>query len=113
MKNRERNNGILLYLNDDELEVLKEKCKNAKIKNKSEFIRRMIIDGYVIEVNFSELTEYNYLLSKISANINQIAHRINETRSIYQTDIDSIKEEMNKLWETQRSMLKKMPWTKD
>lgn len=112
MENRERKKGLLLYLNEEEMELLEEKCKLAKIKSKSEFIRRLIIDGYIIEVNFSELNRYNFLLSNISNNINQIAHRINETRSIYKSDIDSVKEEVDKLWQQQKSMLSSLPWAK-
>ena len=56
------------------------------------------------------ICDYNVGLGKIGTNINQIAHRINETRSIYQTDIDEIKKEMKKLWQLQESMLSKQPY---
>ena len=112
MNESERKHSLHLYLNDAENELLEEKFKQSKIKSKSEFIRRLIIDGYIIEVNFSELNRYNFLLSNISNNINQIAHRINETRSIYKSDIDSVKEEVDKLWQQQKSMLSSLPWAK-
>ena len=112
MENRERKKGFLLYLNEDEMEILEEKCRLANLKSKSEYIRRLITDGYILDVNFSELTRYNFLLSKISTNINQIAHRCNETKSVYRSDIDSVKEEMDKLWQLQRSMLSNLPWAK-
>ena len=112
MENRERKKGFLLYLNEDEMEILEEKCRLANLKSKSEYIRRLITDGYILDVNFSELTRYNFLLSKISTNINQIAHRCNETKSVYLSDIDSVKEEMDKLWQLQRSMLSSLPWAK-
>ena len=112
MENRERKKGFLLYLNEDEMEILEEKCRLANLKSKSEYIRRLITDGYILDVNFSELTRYNFLLSKISTNINQIAHRCNETKSVYRSDIDSVKEEMDKLWQLQRSMLSSLPWAK-
>ena len=112
MENRERKKGFLLYLNEDEMEILEEKCRLANLKSKSEYIRRLITDGYILDVNFSELTRYNFLLSKISTNINQIAHRCNETKSVYRSDIDSVKEEMDKLWQLQRSMLSSLPWSK-
>ena len=112
MNEPERKHSLHLYLNDAGNELLEEKFKQSKIKSKSEFIRRLIIDGYIIEVNFSELNRYNFLLSNISNNINQIAHRINETRSIYKSDIDSVKEEMDKLWQQQKSMLSSLPWAK-
>lgn len=112
MKNLRRKHSLHLYLDDDELEILEGKCKLANIKNKSEYVRRMIVDGYILEVNFSELKEYNFLLSKVSTNVNQIAHRINETRSIFKTDIDEIKKEIDKIWQLQRSMVSKLPWAK-
>ena len=112
MNEPERKHSLHLYLNDAENELLEEKFKQSKIKSKSEFIRRLIIDGYIIEVNFSELNRYNFLLSNISNNINQIAHRINETRSIYKSDIDSVKEEVDKLWQQQKSMLSSLPWAR-
>lgn len=112
MENRERKNGFLLYLSDEEMEILKEKCRLANLKSKSEYLRRLITEGYILEVDFSELTRYNFLLSNISTNINQIAHRCNETRSIFQSDIDGVKEEMKKLWQLQRSMLSSLPWAR-
>ncbi|MCR4993182.1 MAG: plasmid mobilization relaxosome protein MobC [Lachnospiraceae bacterium] len=103
---------VQLYLTEEENRILTEKMQLTKERNKSAFIRRMILEGYLLEVDFSELNRYNFLLNNISNNINQIAHRINETRSIFQTDIDSIKEEMKKLWQLQRSMLSSLPWAK-
>lgn len=38
-----------------------------------------------------------------------VAKRINATRSIYQTDMDAVKAEMDKLWKVQIAMLKKQP----
>jgi hypothetical protein len=101
-----------LYLNDDENELLENKYRLSKAKSKSQFVRDLIVDGYIFDVDFSELTRYNFLLSKISTNINQIAHRANETQIIYQADINSLREEMNKLWQLQRSMLSNLPWAK-
>ena len=109
MINEGRKIPIQVYLTEEENELLQEKMKLANIKNKSEYVRRMIVDGYILEVNFSELKEYNFLLSKVSTNVNQIAHRINETRSIYKTDIDELKKEIDKIWQLQRSMVSKLP----
>ncbi len=63
-------------------------------------------------MDYSYLQEYNTGLGKIGGNINQIAKRINETRSIYQADIDEIKKEMEKLWQLQKSMLSMQPYRK-
>ena len=77
--------------------------------SQDDHLRFSLIDINNIEkkydIDFSEIHRNNYLLSNISGNINQIAHRINETRSIYKSDIDSVKEEVNKLWQQQKYML--------
>ena len=110
MKNRARNNPLLIYLSDDELRILNAKTKLSGMKSRSAFIRQLIIEGIVYDVDYSYLREYNAGLGKIGGNINQIAKRINETRSIYQSDIDEIKKEMKKLWRLQKSMLSKQPY---
>ena len=110
MKNRSRKNSLLLYLSDDEMRILNAKTKLSGIKTRSAFIRQLIIEGIVYDVDYSCLREYNAGLGKIGGNINQIAKRINETRSIYQTDINEIQNEMKKLWKLQKSMLSRQPY---
>ena len=78
-------------------------------RSKSTFLRHMIVYGAVYDVDYAYLREFNYLLGKIGGNLNQIAKRINETRSIYQTDMDAVKAEMDRLWKVQIAMLKKQP----
>lgn len=103
MENRSRNNVLYLRLSDDEMRILNAKTKMSGLKNRSSFIRQLIIEGIVYDVD-SYLRGYNAGLGKIGGNINQIAKRINETRSIYQVDIDEIKKEMEKLWQSVTSM---------
>ena len=64
------------------------RCQN--IRSKSTFLRHMIVYGAVYDVDYVYLREYNYLLGKIGGNLNQIAKWVNETRSIYQTDMDVV-----------------------
>ncbi len=78
--------------------------------SRSAFIRQMIIEGIVYEVDYSYLREYNYQLGKIGNNINQIAHKVNTTGSIYKSDIDQLKKEMEQLWQLQKSMLSQQPF---
>ena len=108
-KNRSRKHKFTLYLSDDEHRILCAKFKISGMRSKSSFLRQLIIAGFVYDVDYSYLREYNYLLGKIGANLNQIAKRVNETRSIYQADMDEIKGEMKKLWKVQKAMLKKQP----
>lgn len=110
MEERSRKHRFTLRLSDDEARILEGKFKLSGMRSRSSFIRQLIIEGFVYDVDYSYLREYNVGLAKIGTNINQIAHRINETRSIYQTDINEIKKEMEKLWRLQKSMLLRQPY---
>lgn len=110
MEKRARNNVLYLRLSDDEMRILNAKAKLAGMRNRSAFLRQLIIEGLVYDVDYTHLREYNAQLGKIGGNINQIAKRINETRSIYQADISAVKKEMGQLWRLQKSMVSKQPF---
>lgn len=112
MANRTRTNRIGFCLSDDEQKILDEKFKLSGMKSKSAFLRKMILYGFVYDVDYSYLRKYNVELGRISSNLNQIAARINSTNHIYQEDINEVKELMNKVWHTQKSMLSKQPLIK-
>ena len=109
---RNRTNPVQFYLNDDEQYILDEKFKLSGMKSKSAFLRKLILYGYVYEVDYSYLRNYNTELGRISSSLNQIAKRINSTNRIYKEDMDEVKELMNEVWHTQKSMLSKQPLIK-
>lgn len=109
MKQRTRNHKFTLYLSDDEMRILEAKTKYMKMRSKGQLLRQLLVEEKLYVVDYRELHEYNIQLGRIGTNINQIAHRINETRSIYQTDIDEIQKEMDKIWQLQKSMLSEQP----
>lgn len=110
--NRERNNPIQIYLSDDEFFILKSKLRMSRMRSISAFIRHLIIYGYVYDIDYKELHEYNTQLSRIGSNINQIVRRVSKTGNLYDADVKEIKELMEKVWHTQESMLSKQPLTK-
>ena len=112
LANRTRTNRNEFHLNDDEQYILDEKFKLSGMKSKSAFLRKLILYGYVYDVDYSYLRNYNTELGRISSSLNQIAKRINSTDHIYQEDMDEVKELMNEVWRTQKSMLSKQPLIK-
>ena len=112
MANRKRTNPVQFYLDDDEQYILDEKFRLSGMKSKSAFLRKLILYGYVYDVDYSYLRNYNTELGRISSNLNQIAKRVNSTGNIYQGDINEVKELMNEVWRTQKSMLSKQPLIK-
>lgn len=112
MGRRTRQNELKIMLNDDELYILERKLKQSNINSKSAFIRHLILYGYVYDVDYSCLHEMNTLLANTSNNINQIAKRVNMTGNVYKDDLNEIKEIMEKIWHTQKSMLSQQPLAK-
>ena len=112
MANRKRTNPVQFYLDNDEQYILDEKFRVSGMKSKSAFLRKLILYGYVYDVDYSYLRNYNTELGRISSNLNQIAKRVNSTGNIYKEDMDEVKELMNKVWRTQKFMLSKQPLIK-
>lgn len=112
MANRTRTNRNEFHLDDKEQYILDEKFKLSGMKSKSAFIRKLILYGYVYDVDYSFLREYNTELGRISSSLNQIAKRINSTNHVYQEDMDEVKELMKQVWHTQKSMLSQQPLIK-
>ena len=112
MANRTRTNRNEFHLDDKEQFILDEKFKLSGMKSKSAFLRKLILYGYVYDVDYSFLREYNTELGRISSSLNQIAKRINSTNHVYQEDMDEVKELMKQVWHTQKSMLSQQPLIK-
>jgi len=80
----------------------------AGIANRGAYIRKMILDGYVVRVDFSDVRELSRLLRNATNNLNQVAKRANETRSIYAADIKDLQDNYEKLWVSAEDIMKKL-----
>ena len=112
MANRERKNELKIYLSDKEQYILEQKVKISGMKSKSAFLRRLILYGFVYDIDYSDLRDYNTTLGKISSNLNQIAKRMNATGNVYKADVEKVKKLMKQVWDTQKAMLSKQPYMK-
>ena len=88
-----------------ERELLEEKMALAETTNMGAYLRKMAIDGYVLRLDLPELREMISLLRRCSGNLNQIAKRANESGRIYETDLEEIQEQLDRLWNTAREIL--------
>ena len=73
----------------------------AGVHNMSAFIRKMSIDGYVINLEIPELANCEKLLRYISNNVNQIARTLNSGGTVYPNDLGNIctkQDETNRLF---------------
>ena len=94
---RERNIPLQLYVTSNEFELVKAKMAQLGTSNFSAYARKMLIDGMIINVDYSVLKGVLGELSAIGKNINQIAKRTNETRSFHASDMAAMKALYNEL----------------
>lgn len=75
------------------------------MKSKSAFLCKLILHGYIYNVDYSYLRNYNTELGRINSNLNQIVKRINSTDHIYQEDMDEVRKSMNQVWHPQQKSI--------
>lgn len=107
-KKRTRNIRIIFCVSEKERDLIDEKMKLAGISNREAYLRKMSIDGYVINLDLSSLNELIFLLRNATNNLNQIARRVNETNNIYGDDIKDMQEHYNTLWEKADDIMTKL-----
>ena len=92
----------------DDIALIEKKMAEAGINNRGAYIRKMILDGYVIRIDFSDVREMVRLLRNATNNLNQVAKRSNETRSIYADDIADLQNNYEKLWQSAEGIMAKL-----
>ena len=107
MNNRKRNVQIKFRVTKEERSLIEEKMKQVPTSNMEAYLRKMAIDGYIIQVDHSDIKNMTAELQKIGVNINQIAKRANATGNVYQEDIEEIKGALKEIWRLQRLSLLK------
>ena len=108
IKIQNRNVLVNFRVSEEENALMYEKMAAAGMHNKEAYIRKMILDGYVVRIDFSDVRELSKLLRSATNNLNQVAKRANETRSIYESDIKDLQENYEKLWESAEIIMKKL-----
>lgn len=107
MNGRKRTVQIKFRVTEEERALIEEKMKLIPTRNMAAYLRKMAIDGYVIQVDHSDIKAMTAEIQKIGVNINQIARRANATGNVYQEDIEEIKGVLNEIWRLQRLSLLK------
>ena len=95
-----RDHIIKVRLTNSEMAKIRKKMDQTGINTMSAFIRKMAIDGYVVNLDVSGIQETVRLLRICSNNLNQYARRANEGGSIYQGEIRDLQIQLETIWQT-------------
>lgn len=103
-ENRYRDQQIIVRVSKNEKEKIVRNMNCYGISTMTNYIRLMALNGRVIHIDFSSLKEslnetsaYLYELQKIGNNINQIAHKLNQTDIVETEDVQFLVSEFSKM----------------
>lgn len=96
------------YATPEEAKRIRDREKEVGILNESAYLRKMAIDGFLIQMDLSDVREAVRLLGITSANMNQYTKKANETGSIYKEDIKDMKERQDELWKVMKNILERL-----
>ena len=105
-----RNRGILLkfYVSEKELEQIRMKMEQYSTNTLSAYLRKIAIDGYVVNLELPELGEMVSLLRRSSNNLNQLTKRVHETGRFYDADLEDLRRDYDGLWEAAQKILRSL-----
>ena len=103
MANRKRNREMHFFVTDEERNLIRQKMYLSKTKNMGAYLRKMAIDGYIVNTDTTPLKKQFEEMHKIGVNINQIAKNVNTTGDLYPEEMKELKEMVNKIWHILRS----------
>ena len=88
-----------ICLNEQELNLVQHKMRQLGTHNFGAYARKMLIDGYIIKVDYTEQKKLAATVSRIATNINHVCRRINSTGHFYEDDVAELKDRQLEIWE--------------
>ena len=107
-KKRKRDISIKLWISETEQDIIYERMAELGTENMSAFIRKMALNGYILNVDLSPVKELVSLQRYCANNMNQIAKNINTYGGIYPQEIISLQKDYAALWQPLSEMLEQL-----
>ena len=105
MANRKRKFVLRVPVTLEVKSLIQEKMAQIGTRNFSAYARKMLIDGYVVHIDTTDIRAQTAELQKIGVNVNQIARRLNSMGPLYTQDVADIKGALAQIWQLQRYIL--------
>ena len=96
---RKREVQLNFRVSPEELALIEQKMAQLGTKNREAYLRKMVLDGYVVRLELPELKELVSLMRYSSNNLNQLTRRVHETGRIYDADLEDITHRQEALWD--------------
>ena len=105
---KKRDEILILRITKTEKNRIYEKMYGMGIRSLSAYIRKMVLDGYCLNLDLPQLRRMSYLLQNCSNNLNQVAKRANECGKVYAADMEDLRQRLDELIEIGRQILSRL-----
>ena len=105
---KERKQEIHVLWTQEEMDRLKQKMAEAGVQNRSAYVRKMTLDGYIVKLDMDDINQMIHLLRNATNNMNQIAKKANAGGGIYSADIADMQAKQDEIWETAKEILARL-----
>ena len=105
MANRQREVQLKFRVTPEEQELIERKMALLGTSNMAAYLRKMAIDGFVVNLELPELGELVSLLRRSSNNLNQLTRRVHETGRVYDADLEDLRQGQERLWDAAQKIL--------
>ena len=105
MKKGNRTVCLKLYVTPEERKMIEVNMEKLETTNMAAYLRKMAVDGFVVQLDIPELKEISSLLRYSSNNLNQLTRRVHSTGRIYDADLEDLRQSFEKIQESSNSIL--------
>ena len=105
MANLQRQVQLKFRVTPEERALIEQKMAQLGTTNMAAYLRKMAIDGLVVNLELPELGELVSLLRRSSNNLNQLTRRVHETGRIYDADMEDLRQGQERLWDAAQKIL--------
>lgn len=106
---RLRDRQLNIRVSDYEYKLIQERMKASGSATLREFLVDVATNGFLINVDYSDIKALAYEINRIGNNINQIAHKINSEGLVYKEQIEDVQEDVNMIWKLLRAKFYHIP----
>ena len=105
MANLQREVQLKFRVTPEERALIEQKMAQLGTTNMAAYLRKMAIDGFVVNLELPELGELVSLLRRSSNNLNQLTRRVHETGRFYDADLEDLRQSQERLWDAAQKIL--------
>lgn len=103
MAERKRNVQILFWVTPEEKKMIRKKMILSKTANMGAYLRKMAIDGIIVNTDTTYLEKQFYEMHKIGVNVNQLTRLANSTGAVTPEEMKELKGMIKEIWHILRS----------